>query len=365
MSFSAFTSTKKTSNFNKPGLQFTVAIGVVFLAAFLCFVSVPVIGYRVVALILLTVVSLLAMTLSVWPVIVAATISAFLWNFFFIPPLYTFHIDNAEDILMFLLYFIIALVNTVLQSRIRTEREKARDKEEKVKSIQLYHTLLNSLSHEMKTPISAIISSVDGMKYELEHHNLTALSELIAEVEIAGTRLHRQVENMLNMNRLESGMLQARPDWCEVSEVIYGAVGQMEEKQVQRIKVNLSKDLPLVKIDMGFTSQALYNLLQNALSYGGGGEIEVGVDLHDGYVDLYVKDQGPGLDEEDALKVFDKFYRAPGSKAGGIGLGLAVVKGFCEAQGGEVSVKTAPGKGCLFTLHLPTETTYINQLKNE
>ena len=345
--------------------QFVIAIGVVLLSSLLCFLSVSLIGYKVVALILLTVVSILAMTLSMWPVITAAAISAFLWNFFFIPPLYTFHIDNAEDILMFLLYFIIALVSTVLQSRIRTEREKTRDREEKVKSIQLYHTLLNSLSHEMKTPISAIISSVDGMKYALEQNNGSALSELVTEIEIAGNRLHRQVENMLNMNRLESGLLQARPDWCEVSEVVYGAVGQLPEEQVKRIKVMLSEDLPLIKIDMGFTSQALYNLLQNALTYGGGGEIEVGADLHDGYVDLYVKDQGPGLDEEDALKVFDKFYRAPGSKAGGIGLGLAVVKGFCEAQGGEVSVKTEPGKGCLFTLHLPTETTYINQLKNE
>lgn len=346
-------------------LQFVIAIAVVLLASLLCFVSVTLIGYRVVALILLTVVSILAMTLSMWPVIAAAAISAFLWNFFFIPPLYTFHIDNAEDILMFLLYFIIALVSTVLQSRIRTEREKTRDREEKVKSIQLYHTLLNSLSHEMKTPISAIISSVDGMKYELEHHNQTALSELIAEVEIAGNRLHRQVENMLNMNRLESGLLQAKPDWCEVSEVIYAAVGQLPEEQLKRIKVKISEDLPLIKIDMGFTSQALYNLLQNALTYGGSGELQVGADLHYGYVELYVKDQGPGLDEEDALKVFDKFYRAPGSKAGGIGLGLAVVKGFCEAQGGEVRLETEPGKGCIFTLHLPTETTYINQLKNE
>ena len=304
-------------------LQFVIAIAVVLLASLLCFVSVTLIGYRVVALILLTVVSILAMTLSMWPVIAAAAISAFLWNFFFIPPLYTFHIDNAEDILMFLLYFIIALVSTVLQSRIRTEREKTRDREEKVKSIQLYHTLLNSLSHEMKTPISAIISSVDGMKYELEHHNQTALSELIAEVEIAGNRLHRQVENMLNMNRLESGLLQAR-------------------------------DLPLIRIDMGFTSQALYNLLQNAITYGGEGVINIGADLYNGYVDLYVKDQGRGLDEQDALKVFDKFYRAPGRKAGGIGLGLAVVK-----------LETEPGKGCIFTLNLPTETTYINQLKNE
>lgn len=346
-------------------LQFVIAIAVVLLASLLCFVGVTLIGYKVVALILLTVVSILAMTLSMWPVVVAATISAFVWNFFFIPPLYTFHIDNAEDILMFLLYFIIALLNTVLQSRIRAEREKAREKEEKVKSIQLYHTLLNSLSHEMKTPIAAIISSVDGMKYHLEHKDMASLNELVGEVEIAGNRLHRQVENMLNMNRLESGMLQARPDWCEVSEVVYAAVGQLTDEQVKNVKVMLSEDLPLIKIDIGFTSQALYNLLQNALTYGGGGEIEVGADLYEGYVDLFVKDQGPGLDEEDALRVFEKFYRAPGSKAGGIGLGLAVVKGFCEAQGGEVKLKTEPGKGCIFTLHLPTETTYINQLKNE
>lgn len=345
-------------------LQLVMAIAVVLLASLICFVGVSWIGYKVVALILLTVVSLLAMFFSIWPVIAAASLSAFVWNFFFIPPIYTFHIDNAEDLLMFMLYFIIALVSAVLQSQIRKERERVREKEEKVKSIQLYHTLLNSLSHEMKTPIAAIISSVDGMKDQLAQNNQAALMDLLSEVEIAGNRLNRQVENMLNMNRLESGMLQARPDWCEVGEVVYEALKQWEGSEAAGIKVVIPDNLPLIKIDMGFTSQALYNLLHNALTYGGL-PIEMGAAVKEGRVEFYVKDNGPGLSADVADRVFDKFYRPAGSKAGGIGLGLSVVKGFCEAQGGSVSLQTSPGKGCLFTLHLPTETTFINQLKNE
>ncbi|MBK7223330.1 MAG: DUF4118 domain-containing protein [Saprospiraceae bacterium] len=130
MSLPGFTFTREATNYKNSGLQFTVAIVVVFLAAFLCFFSVPVIGYRVVALILLTVVSLSHDFICLASHSCSHHQCPFCGTFF-IPPLYTFHIDNAEDILMFLLYFIIALVNTVLQSRIRTEREKARDKEEK------------------------------------------------------------------------------------------------------------------------------------------------------------------------------------------------------------------------------------------
>ena len=142
--------------------QYLISVAIVTVIAASCYFNASLINYKIVAWVLLRSVSILAMVLDILPVLLAAVLSALVWNFFFIPPLFTFHIDNAEDLLMFLLYFFIAMVNTVLSFKIRKEEKKARDKEEKEKAIKLYNTLLNSLSHELRTPIATIIGAVDA-----------------------------------------------------------------------------------------------------------------------------------------------------------------------------------------------------------
>ncbi len=152
-------------------MQHFISAVLVSIVSISCFFTVDLIGYRVVALILMVTVSLLAMMFDILPVMIAAILSALIWNFFFIPPLYTFHVSNAEDFLMFLMYFIIAMVNAVLTFKIREAELKARDKEEKENTIKIYNTLFNSLSHELRTPISTILGSVDTLKENKE--NLT------------------------------------------------------------------------------------------------------------------------------------------------------------------------------------------------
>ena len=131
-------------------VQLLFSIAFIFFIALFCFLAKGFLGYKVVALILLMTVSVNAMLFEIIPVLVSCILSAVIWNFFFIPPLYTFRISNAEDALMFSLYFIIALVNAVLSSRIRKAEMQLRDKNEKEKVISLYNTLLNSLSHEFR-----------------------------------------------------------------------------------------------------------------------------------------------------------------------------------------------------------------------
>ena len=120
--------------------QFGVAVFTVVITALMCWIAQGIIGYRLTALVLLLAVSLLAMVLRMGPVMTGATLSALIWNFFFIPPLFTFHIGGTEDALMFLLYFMVATVNAVLSIRIREAERRARDKEEKEKAIALYNT---------------------------------------------------------------------------------------------------------------------------------------------------------------------------------------------------------------------------------
>ena len=119
------------------GRQFLVSISIVCLVAGFCFALSPFINYRVVSFILLVTVSLLAITLDILPVLAAAILSALIWDFFFIPPHFTFQVSSAEDVILLLMYFVIALVNAVLTYKIRQIEKEARQKEEKAHAVKL------------------------------------------------------------------------------------------------------------------------------------------------------------------------------------------------------------------------------------
>ena len=135
--------------FNKPGTgrQYLYSTIIVILISLLCFGLSEFIGYRVVAFILLLTVSLLAVTFDILPVLLSAALSAFIWDFFFIPPRFTIHVDTAEDTILLIMYFVIAMINGVLTYKIRSIEKASRLKEERANSVKLYNTILNSLSH--------------------------------------------------------------------------------------------------------------------------------------------------------------------------------------------------------------------------
>ncbi len=185
--------------------QYLISILFILVTAVVCYLFSDILGYQVVALILLLVVSISAILFDIYPVLVAALLSALILNFFFIPPTLTFNISTPENLLMFSMYFVVAMINAVLTFKIRQVEKKNRIQEEKEKSLKLYNTLLNSLSHELRTPISTIIGAIDTIKDADSKLSKINLNELYSEIEIAGFRLNRQVQNLLNMSRLEAG----------------------------------------------------------------------------------------------------------------------------------------------------------------
>lgn len=325
------------------------------------------IGYYVVALILLLLVSILAMLFERIPVLLAAILSALTWNFFFIPPIYTFHIDKTEDVLLFLMYFVIALVNAVLTYEIRKQEQKTRDKEEKEKAILLYNTLLNSLSHELRTPIATIIGAVDTLQENKLNLTDSTQKELLLEIDKASLRLNRQVENLLNMSRLETGILKIHRDWCDINEIVSIVLNKLVNVTNHHIFVFVpNENLPLYKLDVALMEEIIYNILHNALQYTPHNTaITIATEDRPELCYLTISDNGLGFPESEIALAFDKFYRLPQSKTGGTGLGLSIVKGFVEAHNGKVSLVNLPKGGAKFTIEIPTETTYMNQLKNE
>ncbi len=346
--------------------QYLFSIGSVLLSAIACYIAIPLIGYRTSALILLVNVSVLAMLFDILPVLVSSTFSALIWNYFFIPPIHTFHIDNAEDLLMFLMYFFIASVNAVLTFKIRKEEEKVRDKEEKENTIKLYNTLLNSLSHELRTPISAIIGSVDTLKENRDKISAQNQEELLDQIAIAGLRLNAHVENLLNISRLETGMLKLNLDWCDTNELIYSVIHNLPIPATQSITFQAHENLPYFKLDRGLIEQVVLNLISNAINYTpNDSEIVISVKAESKFCLIEIKDNGDGVDTDEFKYLFDKFYRSSQTNSGGIGIGLSIVKGFVEAHNGSVTVSRNQPKGLIFSVKFPAGQSYLNNLKNE
>lgn len=340
----------------------------VLVLSIICFFSSKYVDYRITALVLLMTVSFVAMLFDILPVLLTAVLSGMILNYFFISPLFTFHIADTEDILLFFMYLIIALVNAVLTFKIREAENKARDKEEKVKTIQLYDTLLNSLSHELRTPIATIVGAIDVLKENRNKLSEINQSELLEEIDKASVRLNTQVENLLNMSRLETGMLKLKLDWCDINELIYDVI---QKSKPEKLKHNITfvpnEKLPLFKLDAGLVQEVIQNLVTNAIQYTPENTIiTIEVKLESDFCIISVLDNGNGFPENEMQYAFDKFYRLPNTKTGGSGLGLSIVKGFVEAHNGSIELKNNTNEsGACFVITIPVKTSYINHLKNE
>ena len=347
--------------------QIIVCILLIGIPAGICFMFVDLIGYQVVAFILLLIVSLIAAIFDRWPVLITATLSAFIWDFFFIPPRYTINVSSREDFFLLLMYFVIALLNVVITRKIKEMDQKTREQHEQERTIALYNTLLQTLSHELRTPIATIIGSIDTLNEQKERLTPIQVDTLKGAIHDSALRLNDQVEKLLRMSRIEAGQFPLVKDWCSIPEWVHSSLQRNGELlSGHTIEVELMEDLPLVNLDTGLMEVALFNLLQNAHLYTPSGTtitIRCGIKGHE-FI-LEVLDEGPGFPEESKTEVFEKFFRLPQSKVGGTGLGLSIVKGIVEAHGGTIILENLPGKGAKFTSYIPTEMSYFNTFRHE
>lgn len=345
--------------------QYLFSFITVIAVSLACFVLSDLIGYRVVAFILLLTVSLIAVIFDILPVLLAAVLSAFIWDFFFIAPRYTMHVDNAEDGFLLIMYFVIAMINAVFTYKARQIERAAQLKEERANSVKLYNTILDSLSHELRTPLATIIGAADNLQ---SNDNLTAgdKQQLITEISKASFRLNQQVENLLNISRLESGHIKPKNDWCDVEELIYELVRRVEETDdMHSISISVSNDLPLCYIDKGMLEQIIYNLLNNAAIHTADGtKIEISAACHSDRLEIIIEDNGKGFTQAEMKDVFQKFARNRDPTTSSSGLGLSIVKGFTDALNGQVEVEKGREGGARFTITIPVKTSAI-AVKNE
>jgi len=248
------------------------------------------------------------------------------------------------------------------QATLAIERVQLAKQAEQAQILQaregLERALLNSISHDLRTPLVSITGALDTLRENVNTLASEARLELLDTAWDEAVRLNRFVGNLLDMTRLEAGALRLKKEPCDLQDLVGCALAALEKRIGSReIRVALPPDPPLVRLDMALMTQVLVNLLDNALKYAPPhAPIEIAGGAHDGRIFLEVSDRGPGVPDADLKRIFDKFYRIPVPEgAGGTGLGLAICKGVVEAHGGTIRAENRPGGGLRVTVTLPVK----------
>jgi two-component system, OmpR family, sensor histidine kinase KdpD len=330
-----------------------------------CWLLTPLTGYGSISLIFLLGVLLAGMVLSRGPVLLVATLSALSWNFLFIPPLFTLHIAKLEDALTFATYFIIAITVGSLTAQLKAREHLAAQIQLAQESERLRKTLLDCVSHELKTPLAAIgAASQELSRLALNIQDSQILRELASEIRDGSRRLNRVVDNLLDMNRLESGVIRPKREWCDVRELLQSAVDiERESINGRDIRLDVPEEIPLALVDHTLIEQAVAKLLANAGSHTPRRlPIEIDAEYTNDHLLISVSDRGPGIPIEATERLFEKFYRGDDRKTGGLGLGLSIARGLIEAHDGRLTAENRDGGGARFTIMLPVRVTDMNSM---
>jgi K+-sensing histidine kinase KdpD len=298
------------------------------------------------------------------PSLLAALASALAFEFFFLPPYFSFRIANLHYVVTFAVMLAVAFVISHLTQRIRDHAdaraelaEDARRASLRAETEQLRNALLSSVSHDLRTPLAVVTGATSALLEERAPKDEVSRRMLLETAHREALRLNRLVSNLLDMTRLDAGALKVKRELQPLEEIIGAALHRMEDRlRGREIGTNIPDDLPLVAFDPVLVEQVLINLLENATKYTpAGSPIDVSAVARDGEVQTEVADRGPGIAAGEVERVFEKFYRAHEREGGGVGLGLTICRGIISAHGGRIWVAERAGGGASFRFTLPLE----------
>jgi two-component system sensor histidine kinase KdpD len=233
--------------------------------------------------------------------------------------------------------------------------KRLRETEKLQESEKLHQTLLNSISHEMRTPLTAIMGSAEAMLQQTAEQSETNRRALAEELLFAGERLNRVIENLLDMTRLEAGSLAIKPEWHVLQDIVGVVLNRLKKNlEGHSLQVTIPDNLPLLYIDFRLFEHALTNILYNATVYTPpDSRIAITCAVSGEKIRIQIDDNGPGIPSESLARLFEKFYRVPGSPTGGTGLGLSIAKSIVEFHKGKIWAENRREGGASFIIELP------------
>jgi two-component system sensor histidine kinase KdpD len=229
-----------------------------------------------------------------------------------------------------------------------------------VQTEQLRSSLLSSVSHDLRTPLAAIAGATSSLLDSSAKPDPAAQQELLQTVAEESRRLARQVDNLLDMTRLESGKVELNKQWHVLEEIIGSALARLQrDLKKHKVRVDIPEDFPLLELDGVLMEQAFLNLLENAARYTPSGtEIEIRAAIESDKAIVTIADTGPGLPSGTEHQIFEKFFRgnsSPPDGRRGVGLGLAICQAIVRAHGGQVHARNRPRGGAEFVIALPCD----------
>jgi signal transduction histidine kinase len=216
--------------------------------------------------------------------------------------------------------------------------------------------LVANVSHELKTPITAIRAHLENLLDGVEQPNVETLQVMLAQSE----RLGRLVEQLLDLSKLESGEVPLRREEVSLAPVVRQVLSEIDMASADRaisLSSEVPDDLPVIEADRERVHQVLFNLVDNAMRFTpDGGQVRIEAHRENGAVSVSVADSGVGIPEDALPRLFERFYRVDPSRSredGGTGIGLAIARSVVEAHGGTISAESELGRGSVFTFDLP------------
>ena len=345
-----------------------------------------------VALVLLLVVLFVATAWGSRPAVLASVLGVLSFNFFYLPPVGRWTIDDPENWVAAFAFLVTAVTAGQLSSRSKRRAEEAdagrREIERLYSELQdaferasqakaleqserLKSALLDAVTHDLRTPLTSIKASVTTLLEETRpvvEEEAAALDaegrrEMLEVIDEETDRLNRFVESLVEMARIEAGELRLRQRWGSIEEIVSAALERAAPlTRGHEVLADLDEGLPEVRVDARAMAEVVYTLLDNAAKYSPAGT-RIGVfaeSAGDGNVRLCVEDEGPGVAPELRERVFDKFFRAMRdgdsgtNQPTGTGMGLAIAKGIVEAHGGHIRIESNPAnRGSRVVVTLP------------
>ena len=291
---------------------------------------------------------LLAATFGgLWPAVGAAVAAGLVVNWFFVPPYRTLAVDTSDNIVALVVYLLVAAAAGIA---VDTTTARAVEARELAAIDKLRAALLGAVGHDLRTPLAGIKAAISSLRSPDVDFSPADRAELLATVEESTDRLTAVVDNLLALSRLQAGVLAVDLQPTAVDAV----AAQAAQATDPRIEVAVPDDLPLARADPGLLERVLANLLANARTASPpGAQITVRGDATATQVRVTVVDHGPGLPAAAREAAFAPFQRLDDHTGHGLGLGLAIARGFTEAQGGTLVPSDTEGGGLTMTITLP------------
>lgn len=328
-----------------------------------------------VALALLLIVLVMSSVFGSRAGLVASVAGILCFNFFFLPPYYTFNITGLENWVAFASFIVTALITGQLSGYARrraSEAERlyaelqsafkaATEAEALKQSEKLKSALLDAVTHDLRTPLTSIKASVTTLLESEGGHRTIELDssgrqEFLNIINEETDRLNRFIEGMVELARLEAGSPQSAGALANLEDVLASAIDRADALPGEHVvRVKIEPEFPLIRGDARAFAEVVYNLLENAAKYSpAGSTITIAAHVRNRTAVISVNDEGRGIAPEMREQVFEKFVRIDNEKSAGMGLGLSIARAIMEAQGGKIFITDGEnGRGTKVMMELP------------